>query len=64
MGFADGILEDAKRMPAAESYAYSGKTIEAAIINKARAKAQPVAPAKPTGRSVDQLMERLNLLKY
>ena len=61
MGFADGILEDAKRMPAAQSYAFSGKTVEAAIMNKARAKSQPV---KPTGRSVDKLMERLNLLKY
>ena len=64
LGFADGILEDAKRMPAADSYAFSGKTVEAAIINKARAKAKPAAQAKPTGRSVDELMERLNLLKY
>ena len=64
MGFADGILEDAKRMPTAEAYAFSGKTVEAAIINKARAKATPAAPAKPAGRSVDELMERLNLLKY
>ena len=64
MGFADGILEDTKRMPAADAYAFSGKTVEAAIINKARANAQSAAPAKPTGRSVDELMERLNLLKY
>ena len=64
LGFADGILEDAKRMPAAEAYAFSGKTVEASIINKARAKVQPAVPAKPTGRSVDELMERLNLLKY
>ena len=64
MGFADGILEDAKRMIAAEAYAFSGKTVEAAIINKARAKAKTTAPAKPTGRSVDELMDRLNLLKY
>ena len=64
MGFADGILEDAKRMTVAEAYAFSGKTVEAAIINKARAKAQPTAPAKPTGRSVNELMDRLNLLKY
>ena len=64
LGFADGILEDAKRMPAADSYAFSGKTVEAAIINKARAKVKLAAQAKPTGRSVDELMERLNLLKY
>lgn len=64
LGFADGILEDAKRMPAADSYAFSGKTVEASIINKARAKVKPAAQAKPTGRSVDELMERLNLLKY
>ena len=64
LGFADGILEDAKRMSGTEAYAFSGKTVEAAIINKARAKAKPVAQAKPTGRSVDELMERLNLLKY
>ena len=64
LGFADGILEDAKRMSAADAYAFSGKTVEAAIINKARAKAKPAAQAKTTGRSVDELMERLNLLKY
>ena len=64
MGFADGILEDAKRTPTAQSYAFSGKTVEAAIINKVRAKAKPAAQAKSTGRSVDELMERLNLLKY
>ena len=64
MGFADGILEDAKRTPTAQSYAFSGKTVEAAIINKVRAKAKPAAQVKSTGRSVDELMERLNLLKY
>ena len=62
MGFADGILEDEKRKPPEEAYAFSSKAVEDSLINKLSAteKAHPT----PTGRSVNELMERLNLLKY
>lgn len=68
MGFADGLLEDAKRSPDSTAYAFSGKSVENAIINKIRAKASKPAPksesVKPMGRSVDELLDRLNLMKY
>ena len=39
--------------------------VEKAIMNKIAAKCKAAAvPQKPKGRSVDSLMERLNLLKY
>lgn len=67
LGFADAILEDAKRSSAeVEAYAFSGRAVETAIMNKieARCRAEKAAAPKPEGRSVDDLMERLNLLKY
>ena len=79
MGFADGVLGDEK---AAEitvpAYAFSRKTVQAALMNKITAKVKPVqkanipapaqtnAPAEPeeaTGRSVDELKKRLNTIK-
>lgn len=62
LGFCDGILEDAKKQTdVSEPFAFSGKTIEKAIVAKMMAKQTP----KPkTGRSVDELMDRLNLLKH
>lgn len=79
LGFADGILEDEK---AAEitipAYAFSRKTVQAALMNKISAKVKPVqkadipapaqtdTPAEPeeaTGRSVDELKARLNNIK-
>ena len=79
LGFADGILEAEK---AAEitvpAYAFSRKTVQAALMNKISAKVKPVqkadihapaqtdAPAEPeeaTGRSVDELKARLNTIK-
>lgn len=62
LGFCDGILEDAKKQTDTyEPFAFSGKTIEKAIVAKMMAKQTP----KPkTGRSVDELMDRLNLLKH
>jgi len=91
--FADGILEDEKRTVAPDSFAYSGKVMENAIMNKIRSKAPKTvaaAPAEekpaeeeptekpveakaveekpaeetPVGRSVDELLDRLNLMKY
>lgn len=63
LGFADDLLEDTKKKCAnLEAYSFSDSSVEKAIINKIAAKAK--TEAKPDGRSVDSLMERLNLIKY
>ena len=64
LGFADALLEDAKRALNVEAYSFSTTSIENAIMNKIAAKVKAKAADKPEGRSVDELMERLNLLKY
>jgi len=71
LGFVDGILADEKITAEIPAYAFSGKAVEQALVNKITAKAKPApvtkAPAEPEvpeGRSVNELMERLNLLKY
>ena len=77
LGFADDILTDEKLTADIPAYAFSGKAVEAALVNKITAKAKPKKTAAPahetetpaapeikTGRSVDELMDRLNLLKY
>lgn len=64
LGFADALLEDAKRAVNVEAYSFSTTSIENAIMNKIAAKVKAKAAEKPEGRSVDELMERLNLLKY
>lgn len=73
LGFADDVLKggvDAD--PEADvAYAYSGKAVTNALLNKlagkvAKANEPEVKPApaeKTRGRSVDALMDRLNLLK-
>jgi len=65
LGFADGMLEDSKRSSVdLEAYAFSSAAVEQAIMNKIAEKCKAAEPQKPKGRSVDELMERLNLLKY
>ena len=79
LGFADDTLKDEKLTAEIPAYAFSGKAVQQALVNKITAKAKPKPPAQPeptakhtppakpeasTGRSVDELMERLNLLKY
>ena len=63
LGFADAILTDEKRAASAEAYAFSGKSVEKALINKITAKAQTKPESKPTGRSVDELKARLHTIK-
>ena len=67
LGFADGILEDRKSpSDTVLSFAFSRKAVTNSLMNKVSAKqkeAKPVIPAKPE-RSVDDLMERLKLMKY
>ena len=79
LGFADGILEDEKASDiTVRAYAFSRKTVQAALMNKISAKAKPVQnadipadaqtdtpaqPEEPAGRSVDELKARLNTIK-
>ena len=70
LGFADDILKDEKLNTDAPAFAFSGKAAENALMSKLVAKAaithkSPVEPEPEPehGRSVDDLMERLNLLK-
>ena len=66
LGFADGMLEDEKKSPSPEAYAFSSRTVERSLMNKLcnKAKAQKEPLPEVTGRSVDELMDRLNLMKY
>lgn len=63
LGFADEIMQrgdTAKdEMPAFE---FSDKAVEKKLINKIAEKVKPVEPVK-RGRSVDELLERLSLLR-
>ena len=62
LGFADGILEDSKKQALEASFAFSQKTVNNKLLNKLAVKV-PVMKHEPTGRSVNELMERLNLIK-
>jgi len=70
LGFADEIMSRAS-IPAdievpAVSMLYSEAQVTNSIMSKLAEKAKINTPAKPEpqGRSVDELMDRLNLLKY
>ncbi len=67
LSFADGILEDEKSpSDTVLSFAFSRRAVTNSLMNKLSAKqktAKPAIPAKPE-RSVDDLMERLKLMKY
>ena len=74
LGFADDVLTDEKKSADVPAFAFSGRAAETSLMNKLVAKMRPtqVPPAaapEPTpeenqnGRSVEELMERLNLLK-
>ncbi len=77
LGFADDILTDEKTVADVPAFAFSSKAVEEALVNKITAKAKPVVKDEPKaepkeepktepthGRSVSELMERLNLMKY
>ena len=68
LGFADGILSRAQaedEAPPAGSMLYSPATVVNSLMGKIAAKCRIEKPNTiPTGRSVDSLMERLNLLKF
>ena len=73
LGFADDILTDEKTAVEVPAYAFSGKEVANRLYNKIAAKSNPAPKAEPVpaketetnhGRSYDELMERLNLMKY
>ena len=72
LGFADGILSRAQtedEAPPAGSMLYSPATVVNSLKGKIAAqcrieKPKPDPAPTPTGRSIDTLMERLNLLKF
>lgn len=78
LGFADDILADEKLAVSIPAYAFSGRAVENTLLNKITAKAKAAAPAETTpepeppapvepetaaGRTIDELMARLNLIK-
>lgn len=66
LGFTDGVLEDEKKSVVPdEAYAFSSKAVAVALMNKivGKAKLEVAEPAKPEGRSVDELKERLATIK-
>ena len=79
LGFADDILTDEKLSVSVPAYAFSGRAAENALLNKITAKVKAAAPVfepepEPEfpvpeelktipGRTIDELMVRLNLLK-
>lgn len=72
LGFADDILTDEKTAVEVPAYAFSGKEVANRLFNKIAAKSNPAPKTEPPakepednhGRSYDELMERLNLMKY
>ena len=68
LGFADGILSRADtgdEAPPAGSVLYSPATVVNSLMGKIAAKCRIEKPnTTPTGRSIDTLMERLELLKF
>lgn len=67
LGFADDLLTDEKKSADAPAYAFSGRAVQTALMNKLTAKVKSTsAPAQQPetthGRSVNELMERLQLL--
>ena len=73
LGFADGILTEEKNQTESESYSFSAKDVEKALINKISAKAKKPEEnkaeakkpedIKPKGRSVSELQKRLLTIK-
>ena len=69
LGFADGILEDAKRDHAEDMvFAFSRRAVTNSLMNKLIAKPTPKAEEKkqdaPTGVSIEAAMQKLQARKY
>jgi ATP-dependent Clp protease protease subunit len=73
MGFADGVLEDTKRVKQAETYAFSKRSVTNSLMDKVRARIKPSfhsKPAEPDAQAepiepqttIKSLTERLHLI--
>jgi ATP-dependent Clp protease protease subunit len=67
LGFADDVLQDKKLSDTTFSaYAFSRKTVATNLLNKIAEKTNPIKAeesSKPQGRSIDELKERLLIIK-
>lgn len=70
LGFADGILTNEKMETEIPAYSFSNKMVETALFNKLTNKfrkekvVEKPKQEEKQGRSVDELLGRLNLMKY
>ena len=65
LGFADGVLEDAKRRPAEDAplnFAFSRRAVVNSLLDKVGHKATP--QSAPQGISADSLLQRLSLIPH
>jgi len=60
LGFADGILQDEKRKPAAETYAFSRRAVTNTLLDKVKPKLKP----NPPGIPIEALDRRLSLILH
>ena len=64
LGFADDILTGEKHEVETEAYAFSGSSVEKALLNKISAKAKlPMPERKTNAVKAEDCLERLNLIK-
>ena len=67
LGFADDVLKDEKLSePTFSAYAFSRKAVATNLLNKMAEKNKPIQAEeslKPQGRSIDELKERLLIIK-
>ena len=67
LGFADDVLKDEKQSePTFSAYAFSRKAVATNLLNKRAEKNKPIQAeesAKPQGRSIDELKERILIIK-
>ncbi|EAD4039515.1 Clp protease ClpP [Listeria monocytogenes] len=67
LGFADDVLKDEKQSePTFSAYAFSRKAVATNLLNKMAEKNKPIKAEetlKPQGRSIDELKERLLVIK-
>lgn len=65
LGFCDGLLEDSKKQTSDDvSFAFSRRAVTNSLLNKAMKKSVTPPSLDKSGRSVNVLMDRLNLLKH
>jgi ATP-dependent Clp protease protease subunit len=67
LGFADGILEDSKRLQTEHTplnFTFSRRAVTNSLLDKVRPKAQPKPESAPQSVTVESLEKRLNLITH